>query len=90
MRLIKNTESLMIRRNTHLRSLFIEYPRLESESNISAALSNHHSSEASFNLTVTHASADGIAVKIPALLSGMFELIIQDGKQRFSKRIALQ
>ena len=73
-----------------MRSLFIEYPRLESESNVSAALSNHHSSEASFNLVVTQASASGIAVKIPALLSGMFELNIRDGKQRISKRIALQ
>jgi hypothetical protein len=73
-----------------MRSLFIEYPRLESEVNISAALSNHHSTEARFNLPIVNASATGIAVKLPALLSGMFELKIQDGKQSFSKWIALQ
>jgi hypothetical protein len=73
-----------------MRSLFIEYPRLENEVNVSAALSNHHSSEARFNLTIVNATANGISVKLPSLLSGMFELKIQDGKQSFSKWIALQ
>jgi len=73
-----------------MRSLFIEYPRLENEVNVSAALTNHHSSEARFNLTIMKATANGIAVKLPALLSGMFELKIQDGKKSLSKWIALQ
>jgi hypothetical protein len=73
-----------------MRSLFIQYPRLENEVNVSAALSNHHASEARFNLTIVNATADGISVKLPSLLSGMFELKIQDGKQSFSKWIALQ
>lgn len=73
-----------------MRSLFIEYPRLEGNSNISAALSNHQAAEVRFNLTVTNANAHGIAVRLPALLSGMFELRIRDGKQRISKWIALQ
>ena len=73
-----------------MRSLFIEYPRLENEVNVSAALSNHNSTDARFNLPVVIANANGIAVKLPALLSGMFELTIRDGKQSISKRIALQ
>lgn len=73
-----------------MRSLFIEYPRLENEVNVSAALSNHHSSDARFNLAIVNATANGIAVKLPSLLSGMFELKIQDGKKSFSKWIALQ
>ena len=73
-----------------MRSLFIEYPRLESNSPVSAALSNRHLSEVRFNLPVVKANAKGISVRLPALLSGMFELSIRDGKQRISKRIALQ
>jgi len=73
-----------------MRSLFIEYPRLDSNTTVSAALSNCNSSEAGFNLTVMNTNANGISVKLPSLLSGMFELSIQDGKQRFSKWIALQ
>lgn len=73
-----------------MRSLFIEYPRLESEVNVSAALSNHNSTDTRFNLPVVIANANGIGVKLPALLSGMFELTIRDGKQSISKWIALQ
>ena len=89
MQLLTHAESLLIRRNTHMRALFIEYPRLE-HTEVNASLFDLNHPDTRFNLPVVTAHAHGIQVRIPALLAGMFELKIQDGKHRFSKRIALQ
>ena len=90
MQLIDKNESFLIRRNTHMRSLVIEYPRLDNSGDILAALTNKTHADQRFNLPVVRANAEGISFRLPSLLSGIFELSIQDGKQRISKRIALQ
>lgn len=87
---LSDKNGLFIRRNTHMRSLVIEYTRSENGGDILAALTLKNQATQRFNLPVFNVSAEGISVKLPALLSGMFELSIQDGQQRFSKWIALQ
>jgi hypothetical protein len=89
MQLIEQFESYMIRRNAHLRSLFVEYDRPE-QSSVMASLFDRGQQESRFNLQVLTANANGILLKLPAQLSGMFELKIMDGKQHISKRIAIQ
>jgi hypothetical protein len=89
MQLIEQIESYMIRRNTHMRSLLIEYARPEHAS-VMASLFDRGQQESRFNLQVLTANANGILLKLPARLSGMFDLKIMDGKQHISKRIAIQ
>lgn len=73
-----------------MRSLVVEYSRTENDGDILAALTNKNDVDQRFNLPVLKANAEGIAFRLPALLSGLFELSIQDGNQRISKWIALQ
>ncbi len=87
---LNRAQSTMMRLNTNLRSLVIEYPRLDENQDVLAALVHAHQQDVRFNLPVVRANENGISVKLPALLSGMFQLSIQDGKKSFSHRIALQ
>lgn len=87
---LKVAESFLMRRNTHMRSLFIEYPRMDTRGEIVAALTNRHHHDVRFKLPVIHANHNGISLKLPTWVTGMFELSIQDGNQRISRRIALQ
>ena len=89
MQLVTKYESLMIRRNTHMRSLFVEYARPE-QSAVVASLSDRGHGDTRFNLPVLTANAYGVELKLPVSLTGMFDLLIKDGKQRFHQRIALQ
>lgn len=90
MQLLEQIESYMIRRNTNnMRSLFVEYERPE-QSSVMASLFDRGHQVSRFNLQVLKANANGILLKLPARLSGMFDLKITDGKQHISKRIAIQ
>jgi hypothetical protein len=84
------TGSYPVRKNTTMRSLIISYPRIQENAKVKAALSDLYHSEARFQLQVLAANSNGIAVKLPALLSGMYDLVIQDGDNQIIKRIALQ
>lgn len=55
-----------------------------------AVLSNRRESAKKFNLPVLNANSKGIEIRLPALLSGMFYLKIEDGEHSFLREIALQ
>ena len=82
--------SLSIRHNMRMRSLFIEYPRNTEGENILADLFNLRQVYMNISLPVLTADATGIEVKLPAWLTGIFYLKIQDGEQSIFKRIAIQ
>ena len=89
MQLIEHLESYMIRRNTHMRSLFVEYARPEQTSVIASLFDRGHL-VTRFNLPVVTATSTGIELRLPASVSGLFELQIRDGKQQISKWLAIQ
>lgn len=72
-----------------MRSLFITYPRI-ADTLVMASLFDIQDGEPGFNLPVLDANANGISVRLPKSLTGMFDLRIQDGKQSILKRIGLQ
>ncbi len=80
----------MIRHNLHMKSLWIEYPRLDNEKDIQAVLFNQYTSGQKFRLPVLKANAKGIKIKLPSFISGMFYLKIEDGENSFLRQIALQ
>lgn len=90
MSMIKKSGSLSIRRNTHMRSLWIEYPRLDTHNRVLADLLNLHSVDMNIDLPVITADTSGITLMLPDFLSGMFYLKIQDGEKSFLERIAIQ
>ena len=90
MQLINNPGSGLIRRNAHMRSLWIEYPRIGTGDGIMAILLNRDGLDRSFKLPVLTAGPDGIEIKLPSFLTGMFYLKIEDGEQSFLRQIALQ
>jgi len=90
MQLILNTGSLSIRRNTHMRSLFIEYPRGNTGGSVLADLFNLHKVDLNINLPVITADSRGVELKLPSFLTGVFYVKIRDGNQFFLKKIAVQ
>lgn len=90
MQLLNKAESPSIRIKKHMRSLWIEYPRTENKSDISALLSNRQATGKTFNLPVLKADTKGIEIRLPLLLSGMFYLRVEDGDLSFLQQIALQ
>jgi hypothetical protein len=73
-----------------MRSLWIEYPRIDKREDVLAALFNLHQVDLKINLPVLMADRQGIEIKLPAFLSGIFYLKIQDGDESFLRRIAIQ
>lgn len=73
-----------------MRSLWIEYPRMDKRNDVLAALFNLHQVDLKINLPVLMADGQGIEIKLPSFLSGIFYLKIQDGEQSFLRRIAIQ
>ncbi len=90
MQLIMKSGPVSVKRNTHMRSLWIEYPRKDEQDNILAGLFNLQHVDMKINLPVLTADAKGIEIKLPSFLSGIFYLNIQDGEDSFLRRIALQ
>jgi len=90
MQLMMKSGPLSVRRNTHMRSLWIEYPRKDKQDKIFAGLFNVHHVDMKVYLPILTADAEGIQVKLPSFLSGVFYLNIQDGDDSFLRRIAIQ
>jgi hypothetical protein len=81
---------LSVRHNLRMRSLYIEYPRTSEAENILADLFNLRQVYMNISLPVLTADSKGIEVKLPAWLTGIFYLKIQDGEHSIFKRIAIQ
>ena len=90
MQLITKDGSLSIRRNTHMKSLLIEYPRINERVNVLADLFNLQQVDMNVTLPILAADHQGIELKIPSFLTGIFYVKVQDGDQSFQKRIAIQ
>ena len=90
MQLMMKSGPLSVRRNTHMRSLWIEYPRKDKQANILAGLFNLQHVDMKIHLPVLTADAEGIEIKLPSFLSGIFYLNIQDGEDSFLRKIAIQ
>lgn len=90
MQLIMKSGPVSVKRNTHMRSLWIEYPRKDKQDNILAGLFNLQRVDMKINLPILTADAEGIEIKLPSFLSGIFYLNVQDGEETFLRRIALQ
>lgn len=90
MQLIMKSGPVSVKRNTQMRSLWIEYPRKDKQDNILAGLFNLQHVDMKISLPVLTADAEGIEIKFPSFLSGIFYLNIQDGEDTFLRRIALQ
>lgn len=90
MSLIKKSGALFIRRNAQSQSLWVAYPRMNNQDGVLANLMNLQNAAVNVDLTVLSADTSGIELKLPAVLSGIFKLKIQDGEQSFTERIAIQ
>jgi hypothetical protein len=73
-----------------MRSLFFEYPRLDKKANVLADLFNQHQVDMKVKLPILAADKDGIELKFPSRLTGVFYVKIQDGDYCFLKKIAIQ
>jgi hypothetical protein len=73
-----------------MRSLLVEYPRMDSPNDILAGLFNLHQVDLKIKLPVLSADARGVEIKFPSFLSGIFYLKIQDGDQSILRKIAIQ
>ncbi len=87
---MSNVGSLLIRRSTHMKSLFLEYPRNEGQVDLWADLFNFHKVDMKIDLPILTADANGIEIKFPSWLTGIFYLKIQDGEKAFLERISIQ
>ena len=87
MQLLTKSGPQSIRRNINMRSLWIEYPRIQSGNDVLAVLFNREQADKMFKLPILMADSQGIEIKLP---SGIFYLNIQDGDDSFLRRIALQ
>lgn len=90
MQLFTKNEAFSIRHHAHMKSLSITYPRSNKQKDIHAVLSNRQDAGIRFKLPVLSADAFGIEIKLPALLTGMFYLQVEDGDQSIHRSIALQ
>ena len=90
MQLLTKSGPQSIRRNMNMRSLWIEYPRIQSGNDVLAVLFNREQADKMFKLPVLMADSKGIEIKLPSFMTGMFYLKIQDGDQSFLRQIALQ
>ena len=90
MKLFNKAEAFLVRHHPHMKSLSITYPRINKQGDIHAVLSNRQDSGIRFKLPVLSADAFGIEIKLPALLTGMFYLQVEDGDQSIHRSIALQ
>lgn len=73
-----------------MRSLLLEYPRVDIRSNVLANLFDWQQVDMKINLPILSADTAGIELKFPVWLTGMFYLKIQDGEHSFLKKIAIQ
>ncbi len=73
-----------------MRSLFIEYPRLEDGVDVVADLCNLQKVGMRIKLPIIAADINGIELKLPSFLSGVYYLKIQDGQKSFLRKIAIQ
>lgn len=90
MQLLKKAGPQSIRLNMNMRSLWIEYPRIQSGNDVLAVLFNREQADKLFKLPVLMADSKGIEIKLPSFLTGMFYLEVKDGDQSFLRQIALQ
>ncbi|MDQ3015260.1 MAG: hypothetical protein M3R25_00835 [Bacteroidota bacterium] len=90
MLLIVNAGTLLVRRNTHMRSLFLEFPEVDIQCNILADLFSLKNESLNIALSVTIDSKKGIELSFPAWLSGMFYVKIQSGAESILRKIAIQ
>mgnify|MGYP006981531312 FL=1 len=80
----------MIHRSAHLKSLRIEYPRINEDRPVVAILYHPNDKGMHFKLPVLFAGRTGIEIRLPSLVSGMFYLKIEDGEHSFLRPVALQ
>ena len=90
MQLLTKSGPQSIRRNINMRSLWIEYPRIQSGNDVLAVLFNREQADKMFKLPILMADSQGIEIKLPSFMTGMFYLKVQDGDQSFLRQIALQ
>ena len=90
MPLMINAGALSVRRNTHMISLFLEYPTVDVDGDILAGLFNYRNESLDINLPVTVSKQVGVKFLFPEWLSGIFYLKIQAGSESILRRIAIQ
>ena len=73
-----------------MRSLFLEYPRMDEKANVLADLFSLQQVDMKVNLPILAADTHGIELKFPSWLTGIFYLKIQDGNRSFLRKIAIQ
>lgn len=88
--LLSNASSLLIRRNTHMRSLFVAYTRINEESEVVAGLYSPQKVNMNIALSVITTDVNGIEIRLPDSLTGIFYLSIRDGQKSLCERISLQ
>lgn len=79
-----------LRLNTQSRSLWIIFSRPLPDRNVLVILYDHLRGNRKYNLQVITANAQGIEVKIPHVLTGIYNLKIKDGRNAFMRHIAIQ
>ncbi len=84
------SEGSSLRLNPHSRTLWVTFPRVSSRKNVMVTLFDPHRDHRKFNLPVVSSNATGIEIRLPQLVSGFYGLQIKDGKNVFSRQIALQ
>jgi hypothetical protein len=79
-----------LRLNTQSRSLWITFPRAIPDKNVLVILYDHLRGNRKYNLHVVTADAKGIEVRIPHVLTGIYNLKIKDGRHAFMRQVAIQ
>lgn len=87
---MNNEGSLSIRRSKHMRSLHLEYNRMDQVNDILADLFDLQQVDMKIDLPVLSSDTTGIELKFPNWLTGIFYLKVQDGEQSFLKRVSIQ
>ncbi len=90
MPLMLHAGALSIRRSTHIRSLFLEYPTVDVNGDFLADLFNLKNEALEINLPVIVSDKKGIELSFPEWLSGIFYLKIQAGSESILRRISIQ
>ncbi len=80
----------MVRRNLQKRSLSVAYDRPSHQQRIFAGLLDVNKESLRIQLDVTASNTQGIELRLPSFLSGVFYLTIEDGSLTVLQQIALQ
>lgn len=87
--MVKKTGAILRGKPGH-QSLWLTFARASTNDDIAAVLYNHLTPERKYSLKVLQANANGIALKLPQLRSGIYSINVSDGLNSFLRDLVIQ